>query len=1037
MAGGTLASLLILLGMDTTGVTAGSAKASSSLASMSAGATKAFSPIGLGATAAGVAVGVFAASSVKAAIDFDKSFTRIAAISNTSTDALEGMKSQVMSLAGETAQAPKELADALFFLASAGLDAEDVMPALEASAKASAVGLGETADVANIVASALNAYSDSGLTAAAATDVLVAAVREGRAEPEEFANALGRILPIASTVGVTFDQVAASMASLSNIGLDVNEGVTAMRGVLQAIAAPGSQAAEAMSQLGLSAQDLLDVISEDGIIGALRLLDKAAKAGTSTQADYNNILRQIVPNVRALTGVFGLTVQEASKVNAIFDAVKNSTGALSDAFRTTAESDSFKLRKSLNDIQIAGQQLATSALPGLVDIFQTLSPVLLTIAKNAGLFLAVLIAFKVGSAAAAAGATAFGAALGPIAGIIVGAVMAGQALNDTFYGTDQTVGELASSLTGKLEPALDAGIISATQYAAAAKAMHDPTLSNVEALFVVQKALYDAARAQEIETASKESAMGAATSYVAGLNAQAAANGNVAQQQRVAAAATDAHTQAMRDQQSVMLALQGGFLGIVGAANQLQVAQAEVTRLQQHGKRGTEEYRQATLGVLQAGLQLKQNLLDQATAMDGAGKSNAQIIGKIKSLGHEFGLSAGDVRDLIGDVKGLIGNLDKVPRNVDVDVDANTAPAMSEIVALQNSLHQLTADHWDVIIDAHTTGGSTAFHLIDMLTAALVELTTTKWDVDIHALGTHELDQLKAYRRDLDGLQNQYEKLKTAADAFKDAVRSGFEGFSDLAGGLGQMLQDFADATAEFQKATEEGTLEAGAVAPEAPDLSAFIATQVAATQQFANSLTELQKAGLSQAGLEQIAAMGPAGQAVADELLGNLPLLEQFNKATQDIANITEREANRLTKGEFGHKFERLGNDLDKLLRQLTQFTEGLDVPKLTDKSRDFIHSLEQMTKALDAAVAGSNAGGNGNNNGNAGGNGGDGTNAAPGNGATAGPQTTLHDIHEDLQVLRAPQRIEIAFRPGAEMALRHLIMQIIGEMNLFKAPL
>jgi TP901 family phage tail tape measure protein len=177
-------------------------------------------------------------ASVKAAADFDQAMTRVAALSNTSASAVEGMRDEVLKLSGETAQAPQELADALFFLASAGLDAEEVMPALEASAKGAAVGLGTTADVANIVASAMNAYSKSGLTAAQVTDTLTAAVREGRAEPEEFAQALGRILPIASTIGVTFDQVTASLASLSNIGLDVNEGVTAMRGVFQALAAP-------------------------------------------------------------------------------------------------------------------------------------------------------------------------------------------------------------------------------------------------------------------------------------------------------------------------------------------------------------------------------------------------------------------------------------------------------------------------------------------------------------------------------------------------------------------------------------------------------------------------------------------------------------------------------------------------------------------------------------------------------------------------------------------------------------------------------
>jgi TP901 family phage tail tape measure protein len=360
----TISDLVVVLRADTKLFSAGLSKAQAQ--------TSGFGSAALGA--AKVATGAFVlagAASLKFGYDFDQAFQRISAISNASAKDIEAWKKQVLALSGETAQAPKELADALFFLASAGLKSSQIMPTLEAAAKASAVGLGETADIASILASALNAYSDSGLTAAAATDTLVAAVREGRAEPEEFAGALGRILPIASTIGVTFDQVTASLAALSNIGLDVNEGVTAMRGVFQALAAPGTMAAKAMESVGISAQEMLDVISEQGIIGALRTLHQAVKQNTTGTAEYNNVMRQIVPNVRSLTGVFGLTVQEAKKVNDIFNSVRESTGSLDDAFETTAETASFQMNKSLNELSVTLTELGATTLPVAADALGT------------------------------------------------------------------------------------------------------------------------------------------------------------------------------------------------------------------------------------------------------------------------------------------------------------------------------------------------------------------------------------------------------------------------------------------------------------------------------------------------------------------------------------------------------------------------------------------------------------------------------------------------------------------------------------------
>jgi len=315
--------------------------------------------IGVAATA----VVAFAASSVKAAIDYDKAFTRIAAISNASAKDIEKWKGEVLDLAGDTARAPKELADALFFLSSAGLDTGDVMKALKQSAMAAASGLGSTVDVAKITANAMNAYADAGLTATQVTDTLVAAVREGSAEPEEFAAALGRILPIASKAEIEFGEVTASLAALSNIGLDVNEGVTAMRGLLTALFAPTEQTSKALDTLGLTADDVRTALSEGGLISALRMLEERSGGNI-------DVMRQLVPNVRALTGVFGLTTQEATKVDAQFKNIINSTGSLDKAFKETSEGSAFKMEKALNDLKIAGLELAEVFLP-LISVLAT------------------------------------------------------------------------------------------------------------------------------------------------------------------------------------------------------------------------------------------------------------------------------------------------------------------------------------------------------------------------------------------------------------------------------------------------------------------------------------------------------------------------------------------------------------------------------------------------------------------------------------------------------------------------------------------
>ena len=294
------------------------------------------------------------------ALDFEAAFTKIAAGSNASATEIAKWKEQVKGLAVATGRDPAELADALYYLASAGLKTGQVMDVLEASARGAAAGFGNTSDIARLTANVLNAYAGSGIKAADVTDILAAAVKEGTADTSEYAGAMGKILPIASKAGVGFDEVAASLASLSNIGLDVNEGVTAMRGLLSALEAPTSAAAEAMKKAGISADEMRDVISEQGLLGALRLLEEA------TGGDIDK-MRAIVPNIRALTGVFGLTEQKADKVTASFDRVTDSTGEMDKAFRTTKEGAAFAFQKAIAQLRVAAIDLGEQIIPILVN----------------------------------------------------------------------------------------------------------------------------------------------------------------------------------------------------------------------------------------------------------------------------------------------------------------------------------------------------------------------------------------------------------------------------------------------------------------------------------------------------------------------------------------------------------------------------------------------------------------------------------------------------------------------------------------------
>ena len=92
------------------------------------------------------------------------------------------------------------------------------MDILKESAKSSAAGLGETKVIADLLTSVMNAYGKENISAARANDILVATVREGKAEADLLAQSMGLVLPISSAMGASFEDVGAATAAMTRTG---------------------------------------------------------------------------------------------------------------------------------------------------------------------------------------------------------------------------------------------------------------------------------------------------------------------------------------------------------------------------------------------------------------------------------------------------------------------------------------------------------------------------------------------------------------------------------------------------------------------------------------------------------------------------------------------------------------------------------------------------------------------------------------------------------------------------------------------------
>ena len=320
--------------------------------------------VGRVAATAIAAVGV---ASVREAAEFETSFSKIQGLVGLTEEQITKLEEAAMRFGPRFGKSANEAADALFFITSAGLRGQKAAEVLEASLKGAAIGLGETKTIADLATSAVNAYGEANLGGAEAVDVLAEAVRLGKLEPAALAETMGAVLPIASNLGVSFQEVGAAMAGMSKTGTDAATAATQLRQILNTLAKPTSEANRGLANMGLSAEGLRKQIKDEGLFATLETLTTAFDGNIEATT-------QVFGNIRALSGVLDLMGASLEDNRELFKLMTDDTGVLNEAFEITAETAQFKFDAAMatarNSLVSIGRAILENLQPHLDTLIQ-------------------------------------------------------------------------------------------------------------------------------------------------------------------------------------------------------------------------------------------------------------------------------------------------------------------------------------------------------------------------------------------------------------------------------------------------------------------------------------------------------------------------------------------------------------------------------------------------------------------------------------------------------------------------------------------
>lgn len=197
----------------------------------------------------------FGASTAKAAGDYEQSMNRVRALTNATGEDLDRLKKQARELGAATQFSASDAADAMGFLAMAGMKVNDIIGAMPHVLTLAGAAQLDMAKAADIVTNVMAGYALGIDDLSHANDVLAKAFTSANTDLTDLAVAMKYAGPVAQAAGVQFEETAAALSMMGNAGIQGSMAGTSLRGAISRILGPTKQMADAMKAAGLKFTD--------------------------------------------------------------------------------------------------------------------------------------------------------------------------------------------------------------------------------------------------------------------------------------------------------------------------------------------------------------------------------------------------------------------------------------------------------------------------------------------------------------------------------------------------------------------------------------------------------------------------------------------------------------------------------------------------------------------------------------------------------------------------------------------------------------
>jgi len=291
---------------------------------------------------------------------FEYSLAKVQSIARVSEEDLGAMSDDIRRISVEMGKSTGEISEAVYQAISASVSASEAAGFVEDATKLARAGFTETTTAVDVLTTAINAYGKEANTTAHIADDLITTQNLGKTTVNELAESMGTVIPTASALGVSLDQLSTMYVLLTKQGINTANATTYIRGMLNELSDSGSKLSETL--VDLTTHSFGELMQMGYSVG-----DVMTILGNSVDGDSESF-KNLFSNVRAGLGGLSLFNQGADAFNRTLETMKSNAGATEEAFAVMADTavmTNERFQASAENLKIAVGESLSPALDEL------------------------------------------------------------------------------------------------------------------------------------------------------------------------------------------------------------------------------------------------------------------------------------------------------------------------------------------------------------------------------------------------------------------------------------------------------------------------------------------------------------------------------------------------------------------------------------------------------------------------------------------------------------------------------------------------